>query len=321
MTAPTIATITPTEGHPGGTYVLRVEGADFQLPPAPAASGYVGGDVPVSMELEVNGVQAEEVKVFSTSLLTALVPAFEGDPGDLETGLAVDVTIRNLDSGPGPEETTYTDLFTYRRTALAGREGIVVRVIREFILSLRRQVLDNVALATDTAYDPETGDALDTVALADTPGIALFGPSLTEDLFRRRPTGEAPQDAGLTEYTRFRESSYMVLGFDGAIVVRDSMIELVQLQQEVVLFFRRNPDLVVAVDPGDASLGRAKLELWLTAPPTVTDNVNLGGTRSASFSCEIRSVPVDDDTWLPVEWGTVLADPADLNILTGQVEE
>ncbi len=78
---------------------------------------------------------------------------------------------------------------------------------------------------------------------------------------------------------------------------------------------------VVQVDPGDPSLGVARIELWLTSLPSVTENVNLGGVRSAGFTCEIRSVPIDDDTWLPVEWGTVLADPVDLVLSAAQVEE
>lgn len=321
MTAPTITAIDPTEGHPGGQFLLRVEGADFQLPSAVAASGYVGGTVEVTMELEIDGVLATDVRVFSSTLLTAVVPAYAGDPGALETGLAVDVTIRNLDSGPGPEETNYTGLFTFRRPNLANREGIVVRVIREFILTLRRQIIDNVVLSTDLAFDPETGDALDTVALAETPGIALFGPTLSEDKFRRESRGEAPQNSGQTEYTRYRESVYMTLGFEGVIVVKDSMIELLQLIQEVVLHFRRNTDLVIAVDPNDSSLGTAELELWLTSPPSVTDVVDLGGTRSASFNCEIVGLPIDDDTWLPIEWGTVLADPPDLTLSNEQIED
>lgn len=321
MTAPTISAIDPATGHPGGQYLLRVEGANFQLPAPVAATGYVGGDVEETVQIEVDGELAAEVRVYSASLLTCLVPAFTGDPTDLVTGLAVDVTVRNLDSGPGPEETTYPALLTYQRTNLARGDGIVVRIIREFILSLRRQVLDNIVLSTEVAYDPETGGTADTVALAVTPGIALFGPSIAEDTFRRRPTGQAVANQAGTEYTRNREHTTVTLGFEGTIVTKDSVVELLNLVQEVVGYFKRNPWLRVVVDPVDPAQGTEELELWLITFPSAEDVVDLGGTRSASFACEIRGVPIDEDTLLPVGWGTILGDPADIQLTVESVED
>lgn len=321
MTAPTISAIDPTIGHPGGRYLLRVEGADFQLPAPVAPTGYVGGEVEETVQVEVDGELATEVRVYSASLLTCLVPAFTGDPTDLATGLAVDVTIRNLDSGPGPEETTYPALLTYQRTSLARGDGIVVRIIREFILSLRRQVLDNIVLSTEVAFDPDTGGTADTVALAETPGIALFGPSIVEDVFRRRPKGRAVSNEAGTEYTEIREHTTVALGFEATIVTKDSVVELLNLGQEVVNYFRRNKWLTVAVDPTDPAQGTEDLELWLTTLPQVEDVVDLGGTRSSSFTCEIRAVPIDDDTLLPVGWGTILGDPADIQLATEPVED
>ena len=94
MTAPVFPSIDPAVGHTGGGFVCKVVGTDFELPPAPAATGYVGGTWTPSMEVEVNGRSATDIRVYSSTLLTFTMPAFRGAPGSIGTGIDVDLVLQ-----------------------------------------------------------------------------------------------------------------------------------------------------------------------------------------------------------------------------------
>ena len=79
------------------------------------------------MEVEIDGRLCEEVRVYSSSLLTCVAPAFRGDPDDLTTGYLADVVLRNL---TGPEESTYAGAFTYKRADFSRRDGCLLNVVR-----------------------------------------------------------------------------------------------------------------------------------------------------------------------------------------------
>lgn len=316
MAAPTLTTITPDEGKPGGRYILRIEGADFELPPDPPSTGYVGTTFDESMEVEIDGRLCEEVRVYSSSLLTCVAPAFRGDPDDLTTGYLADVVLRNL---TGPEESTYVGAFTYKRADFSRRDGCLLNVVRTLIRELRRQVLNNVAISQAVDYDASTGDSLDIVELAGIPGLALFGPDIVEDKFYRGSIRPNVQDLGSLEYTKYDIPRVVTLRFTATLTASEGG-EMMNLVQEFLMFFRNNKTLDVQLDSTDASQGYAGYEMFLTDDPSRSGQANESDVREMEATFEVRGVPIDEDEWQPVEWGRIMDDPADIEVNTEQVE-
>lgn len=312
MATPTLTTITPAFGHPGGRELIRIEGTNFDVPPAPPATGYVGGDYPVTVEVEIDGRAADEVKVWNSTLITCLVPPYRGDPAQLSAspGLDVDVLIRNV--GPPVEEDTFTDAFTFRRADLTRQTSVLVHVVRTFILELRRHVLQNVAVSTRIDYDLDTGDALDIVEIAEVPGIALLGPDIVEDKYRR--TNEKPnaQDVPTLTYTKKRIERTCRIGWDVTILGR-GLTQSLNLVSEFTEWFRRHPRLVVDRDSSDPTAGTVEYDMFLTSGPRRTGSPNEDDVYGYAAACEIRGVPIDADEGTQIEWGTMLDDPPDVD--------
>lgn len=310
--------MTPSFGHPGGKELVRIDGADFELPPAPPATGYVGGSSPTTVEIEFDGEPADEVKVWTSGLITCLVPPFRGDPSALSAspGLAVDVTIRNL---TGPEEATFVGAFTYQRPDFSRADGPLRHVLRTLIRGLRREVIDYIAFATQVDFDGSTGDGLDVVELAQIPALAIFGPSISENKFRRTSERESTQDLGLLTYTKKRRPRISDLSFDVTISAR-GMMELLHLMQELTVFFERNPYLEVDADTTDPSAGRHSFDMFLETGPNRTGSANTDDVYSASATFSIRGVPIDADDGTQIEWGKVLDDPPEIDVTYEQQE-
>lgn len=312
MAAPTFTSISPAIGHTGGKYLAMIEGGDFELHPGPPASGKTDGVLLPSMEIEVNGRLAEDVKVFTTSKLTCIVPGFKGDPSSIGTGAVVDLVLRNL--GPPIEEITEVDAFIYRRTSLARGDdaGALNRIVRELLQEMRRQIIDNISINTNVDYDDSVGDSLSIVALGKAPGIALFGPMLRENRFYR--TTEKPQIATATEYEKHRTPATDDLMFNAVLVASDDPAEMMNLIQAFRLFFRNNPAMEIDAHPTDTSYGTRELELWLTNGPRTQGEANRDNLLLARAAFEFRGIPLDEDDWKRVEWGKVMSDPPDIEV-------
>jgi len=318
MATPTLTSITPSSGHPGGRFLVRIEGSGFELPPPPLATGYVGGSAPETVEVEIDGRLADEVKVWNDSLITCLVPAYRGEPSLLSAspGLSVDVTIRNL---TGPEEDTFVDAFTYARPNLArADDGPLRHVLRTLDREMRRQVLDNIAYATQIDFDGDTSDVLDIVEIAKIPGIALFGPDITEDKYYRTSEREETRDLVGFEYEKKRVPRVNILSFQATLFAR-GIGESSHLIQEFLTFFRRNPRLEVDRDTTDPTAGMVEYEMFLTNGPARSGGANNDDVYSFTATFLIRGVPIDADEGTQVEWGRVLDDPADVDITHEEV--
>jgi hypothetical protein len=312
MAVPTLTSITPSDGHPGGKELVRIEGTNFELPPAPPATGYVGGGYPETVEVEFDSRLASEVKVWTSGLITCLVPPYRGDPSLLSAspGLDVDVTIRNL---TGPEEDTFTDAFTYKRTNLARPDGALAHVVRSLVLELRRQVIDYVAGATQIDFDGDTTDTLDIVELAKVPALALFGPDVQEDKYRRTSKKENVQNVGTLEYEKKRLSRTSIVSFDATLTGR-GLGELTQLETEFIQFFSRNPKLAVDRDSTDPSAGLVEFDMFLNSGPSRAGAANADDVYSATATFAIHGVPIDADDGTRIEWGKMMDDPPDVDV-------
>lgn len=312
MAVPTLTSITPSSGHPGGRELVRIEGTNFELPPTPAATGYVGGSCPETVQVEVDSEFATEVKVWTSELITCLVPSFRGEPSALSAspGLSVDVLIRNL---TGPEEDTFADAYTFARANLARTDGALKHVLRTLVLELRRQVIDYIVFATQVDFDGDTADTLDIVELAEIPALSLFGPDITEDKFRRSSERPTVQNVPTLEYERKRTPRVFTISFEATLTARGVM-ELAQLTTELVNFFTRNPKLSVNKDTSDPTAGRVEFDMFLNSGPSRTGSANADDVYSATASFAIHGVPIDADEGTRVEWGKMLDDPPDVEM-------
>jgi hypothetical protein len=311
MATPTFTSITPDTGLPGGKYLVTIVGTNFELPPAPASTGFVGGTYPESMQVEIDGRLAQDVKVYSSSLLTCVVPSYRGDPDGLSVtpGVAVDLTLRNV---TGPEEDTFTGVFTFTRQDYTRAFGSLAHVVNTLISELRRQVLNNVAVSTSVDFDGDTANALDIVEIAETPALALFGPSIVENKFRREQKGSAVQDIPNLEFTKKSRASIADLSFE-LTVVSNSPIELLQLNQEVIRFFERNQFLEVPQDSDNPNDGDVEFDMVLVSWPTREGNANNSDQHNQSSTFEIRGVLIDEDTAEIIDSGYTTDDPADVS--------
>lgn len=73
MAVPTIASVTPNEGHTGGQTLVEVTGTNFQLPPSPAPTGPVPTPPP-TVRVKFGGRVASRVEVWSATQLYCLTP-------------------------------------------------------------------------------------------------------------------------------------------------------------------------------------------------------------------------------------------------------
>lgn len=310
MATPTLTSITPSSSKPGGKQVVQIVGTNFDVPAVPA-TGYVGGDPEETVQVLFDGRLATQVKVWASTLLTCIVPSYRGDPSLLtaDPGLDVDVEIKNV--GPPEESDTFSDAFAYKRTDhTRSVDGPMKHILRTLRGELRRQILDNVVFATSVDFDGDTADTLDIVELATIPGIALFGPSIAEDRFRRNNDKPTTSDTGTLEFTKTRIPRVSILSFEATLVARD-MGEMSSFMQDVLDFFNVNTELVVDKNPEDVSEGTVEYDMYLTDGPNRSGSPNTSDVYSATFTFSIHGVTIDGDEGVQIEWGKMVEDTDD----------
>jgi hypothetical protein len=175
---------------------------------------------------------------------------------------AYDVTVQNLDQSGEPIDDqlgTLARAFTPVRPDLSV-EGHLTTTVGQFVLELRRQVLDNVAWTTHTDYDDTTGDSLNIVYLSRLPGIVLAGVSFPDSEEVRQLPAEDSEASSPDTFITSRPP--VVVDFVGNIVgASDNDAELLNLLQAVKLFFKKNTVLRVPRRYGDVSLGYVEYEM------------------------------------------------------------
>lgn len=94
------------------------------------------------------------------------------------------------------EHVVASHAYTFARPDLTVRSPIA-EVVRQLIVELKRQVLDNVHSGTHSDFDPETGDMQDIAVLAKLPAIVFADVQLTATKFPVvRGEVESPIEAG-----------------------------------------------------------------------------------------------------------------------------
>ena len=304
MAVPVISSVSPDHCHPGGREILTINGANFDLPPAPPSTGYVGGVPAATVRVTVDGKIAEDVSVWSSSLLTCTIPPFRGEPSDLSASPGYDatVTVENIATG---EMASVSGVLYYRRASLARTNGALEWILRSILRVIRRHVLDNVVFSSAIDFDASVGDSLDIVELAEVPGVALFGPELSEDKEWRYNRNDLSNPSS-TEYEKRGIPLFVVASFDVTLVGK-AITELAALEQEFVAMFARTPRVEIELTPGDSST-RDEFDWYLSKLPTRAGTVGKGEVYSASASFEVRGIPIDQDSGRLVEYGFVVGD-------------
>lgn len=282
MAVPTLVSATPNTCRTGGRVLVRLAGTGFALPPDPPPLGKAPPS-PRSIVVRFGGVLAARAFAVSTTEAWALAPPRTKGP--------VDITLQNYDAaGPIPGElATLVGGFTYRLPDLT-REGRIALVIRALLQTLKREVIENVALTTHTEYDPETGDHLSIIDVGALPAIVLSGLRMpTNRSYSQNVTRTIAGAGGL--YFRLRPAETVDLALT-LTAATDSTVQLQNLAGEVRAFFQRNPYLEVP----DEVRGSVRYEMQAgfdgfetTAKPSESN------VRQFSGEFIIRGVDLDEE--------------------------
>jgi hypothetical protein len=211
----------------------------------------------------------------------------------------VDVEVRNIDQNgalvPG-ETVTVTDAFTPVRPDLL-LEADLTRLVRTLIQELRRQVIANVDMTTNTDFDSLTGDGLDIAELSAIPGLVLSGPDLRLNRFysenQLRPVGRP--ELGAVFFADQRPAYTVDLVFT-LIGVTDSKVQAVNLQAECHRFFQRNKHLRMRRDGNDQSSEFLQWEMEIEPGGDFSafGQTNSSNIRSFSGTFTVRGFDIDD---------------------------
>jgi len=235
----------------------------------------------------------------------------------------VDVTVRNVDDDGDPisgETVTVSDGYAFSRVQLADAAHLT-RLVREYIIQWRKQVIPNVSTTTHTEYDDETGDELNITAVADLPGIAVDGPDISENRFFSENgtiTVELPSgDIVVRRVPYTVDLSFVVTG------VSDHKGEATNLQVLATQFVNNNPYIYLDRDPDDPSQGRVRYEhdFVPNGDFDTTGVANLSNVRTFSGTVVIRGFDIEDLAGFDGELGRRIVAPVDedgIDITTAQ---
>lgn len=305
MAIPTIATITPNTGLTRGGNVVELTGTNFRVPPAPPATGYLGGVAPQTVRVAFAGVASTWAHAITTSKAVARVPTWAGA---LSTAmpLLVDVRLANLnDLGTeiATENVTKTSAYTYGLPALSPERRLQAAT-GALVATLRRHILPNVHVLTARDYDSTTGTV--PRAPATIPAIHVSGPSCRLNRFDSvdYATAEATSVGGYTwqRFTRpvTMDLTYQVEGWAA------NPWHLHALAGQFVLLFRQHPWLAITTDPTNPSAPteRHQIEVeWENHPSfgaMVPGSDDLIGWRAGVM---VRAVHLSDEPGMIIEQG------------------
>lgn len=253
MALPTFSSITPSTGHPGGRELVRISGTNFRLPTV------LPHTLP-TVRVRFAGEAALRVDAVASTLLEVLVPQYRGAVTQQSGGSnAVAVEITNLDDAgvaiPG-ETLTVASAYTYTRPDPRAPAGDLAprEALNELIRLLRRQVLANAFVRTDTDYGA-TGAA--TKLFATLPVLWLSDLRMPlEPGARRRPNESLIQQVDAVFREEFWPSVTLKLmtTLNGA---SDKLGECWNLAHAALDAIQRTPYLLV----DDPTLGRLQFPL------------------------------------------------------------
>jgi hypothetical protein len=296
MAVPTITAITPAFGPVVGDNMVKVEGTNFQEPPAVPATGPVPDPAP-TVRVTFGLDEATEVQVVSATELLVAVPPFRGPSVDGPL-TSVDLTVENIDTSgvliPG-ETVTQSSAYTYERPLLHGTStkptggpSPYTLVAAALINAFRRQVLHNTTLTTHVDYSE---DGVLEVQVSKIPAIVLQGPTITKDLeYWHNELEEVDIGGGINEVRRppfIARAAFTIVG------ISDNEQESLNMQGAILEMFNVGKYLGVDLDPAVPDPDtRVHLVLQLTSPPATTTAPGEDNIRTFTAVCEVRGIEV-----------------------------
>lgn len=291
MATPTFSSVSPAIGHTAGRVVVEVLGSNFQLPMIPS-SGPVPGPVPTTVRVLFGDVPAEKVEVVTSGRLFVTTPIH--DPG------AFALTIANVDEDgdviPGESVVSADGVYSFVLPTLTGEsanQSDLQRLVRAFVLELRRQVLPGVMISENTDYDPETGTEISVIDVPSFPHIVLIGPQLKQNRFysKNEPPDAEDGAGGFVE----RKVPITVDVEFGIVGVSNRQMEMLNLMHVTTNFFRDNTEFRLNRSASDPSFGYNEYELDLTADGSFSSSGKGNNSNVHSFTgrCVIRGFDIE----------------------------
>ena len=303
MGVPSVTAVSPSSGPTGGRTYVELTGTNFVVLPVPTTFPAEVLDARVSVQFRQTVVRkgvstvvtrdATNVEVDATTHLSCLIPV--GDHAENDAALTADIIVKNLDEDGDPiagETVTKLAAYSYSLPSLAV-ESDYVRILRALIQEFKRQVCEETVLTTETDWDDDTSDDAHETPEPTLPSITLIGPRLSETDVRQSAETLKVQ-SGLT-WKDYRPGRVKDCEFDIVLATGGSaaMTQGLNFCVQVVEFFRRNPYLVVPLNPANLALGNGELELELLADPDADGLPNLDNIRSFRGSFVLKGVPFE----------------------------
>lgn len=298
MAVPTISAVEPSVGATGGGNLVEIRGSHFRLWTIPPPSGRPLPARTPTVEVLFGGALSPRVIVASATRLFAIAPKTSITLQAPEHGEgAVSVVVRNIDEDgatiPG-ESATRSSAYAYRRVQLA-TESDLSRLTRALLQELKAQVIVNVSIATHTDWDPDAEDGLNTLGIAELPGIALVGPDLSEN--RRYSLNEQKwQRVGTSLESVLRRVPYTVDLTFTVVGVSELKAQALNMMAVTQGFFELNKRVSMLRDPSVPSLGSVSYDLDvlpdgdMRMDPTPSDS----NVHSFSGRIAIRGFDLED---------------------------
>lgn len=271
MATPTLISLTPSTGLVSGDQIVAVTGTNFNtaLQSNPRLNDpYIVG-LPTTVEVLFGTTPAKEVCVFSSTYLTALLPASVAGAGP------VSVTVTNIDQTTGlpnaGETVTVTAAFNYAvpiMTSETAYESDFTRAQGVLLDLITNQLGIKATYAVQTDYDPITGDELHVTQFAQLPGLSLVGPELTENRFYSLneepvvPDGSISKLDGVSSagFLRTRVPYTVDVVWD-VVCASNTKVEFLNLMAAFTMFMHKNKWLYMPRNPANLSAGTVRFEL------------------------------------------------------------
>ncbi len=289
-----ITSITPSKRQPSGGELVTIIGTDFDISDENELD---------AVEVKFGTRKATKVRTrpnptLPDVLLTCILPrAPRIAKGD--NSVSVDVVLTNLVTSGSVTE---VDGFTYERPSLVTEQSYT-NLIRTLIREMRNQIMENIRIATHTDFDVDVTDGESIIEVSKLPSIFLIGPELTENRFYSINKRPEPVDSGdplKFDQIRVPKTVDVVFTLNG---VSNSLLQILNMQHHVVMFFHRNKYLFVQRDPKDASKGEVRYEMDIIEGEDPKLRQSLGNSNIRFFASQfvIRGVDIDELDQLVVD--------------------
>ena len=283
MAVPTIISITPSSGHPGGRTAVKITGTNFAVPPTPAE----GETWAQTVKVEFGTREAYRVKPYGSDLVACVSPAWRGAAAD---SVDVDVTVTNLDpvtGDPVPGETvTEVDGFTYARPSITTHDQLKW-IVENVALAMKRQIIDEVVVGAHPDYDPNQATAA--IEIKSLPALVITArPTLwTKGATRYVEDGD--------EFTRVKASDSKAIQID-VRGITERKRDVLNLANQFEEFVQRNGMLEIPETVGDYNSTLLEVPLVMLTEPIFTPppagNVPF---REFSATVELRHIEIGEE--------------------------